>query len=39
MGVFVFVGVNDKAMIACCACDVRAMEVNVALTDCVGEDV
>jgi len=37
--VLVAVGVNDKAAIACCACDVRAMEVNVALASRVGVDV
>jgi hypothetical protein len=39
VGVSVSVGVKDNAAIACCACDVRAMEVNVAFAGLVGEGV
>jgi len=37
--VSVDVGVNDNAAMACCACAVRAMDVNVALTSLVGDGV
>lgn len=39
VGVFEAVGVKDNAAMACCACDVRTMEVKVALTCMVGEGV
>jgi len=37
--VFEAVGVKDKAAIACWACDVRAIDVKVALAAVVGVDV
>jgi len=39
VNVFVEVGVNDNAAMACWACDVRAIDVKVAFAARVGVDV